>query len=82
MRVVRVKESFLQRSYPMAEKKMAERKVIWAVDPFCDDCRLTRRTAWGIHVLAAQWNAEIEPVYILGDLPPTVAMLPLGVRDI
>jgi nucleotide-binding universal stress UspA family protein len=57
-------------------------RVVWAVDPFCKECFLVKQTAIAISRLAKQWSAQVEPVYILGDVPPNVRLLPMLVRDV
>lgn len=57
-------------------------KIVWAVDPFCEECTLVKQTARAVSVLATQWNAAVEPVYILGGVPPNVRLLPTLIQDV
>ena len=64
-----------------------KRRMLWAVDPFCDDdCALTRKIARAVGAFAAQWRAEVEPVYALAepihDTRATSALLPVLVPEI
>ena len=56
--------------------------IVWAVDPFCEECPLVKQTARSVAALASQWNAEVEPVYLLGDVPPNVRLLPVLIREV
>lgn len=59
-----------------------QKRIIWAVNPFVDEVTLVKRTAQSLLLLASEWQAEIEPVYILADVPPNVRLLPLLVHDV
>lgn len=58
------------------------RIILWSVNPFADDSRLIRRTAAVLLELAGQWQATVEPVYILQDVPPNVKLLPRLLADV
>src|SRR4051812_22927441 len=62
--------------------QLEQRHIVWAVDPFCEECTLVKQTARALRLLASQWDAEVEPVYLLGCFPPNVKLLPALIRDI
>lgn len=40
------------------------RRIIWAVDPFAQDVKLQRATAWALKAFAKNRDAEVCPVYL------------------
>lgn len=62
--------------------KEPPKRILWSVNPFAEDQRLIKRMAVALALLSEQWGAEIEPVYVLADVPPNVRLLPLLVQDV
>lgn len=63
-------------------QNVKSKRIIWAVNPFVDEVGLIKRTAQALFLLASEWDAEVEPVYILSDVPPNVRLLPLLIHDV
>lgn len=67
----------------MALPRATARRIVWAVDPFSEEIELLRQTGRAVRQLATEWGgAEVEPVYLMGDFPPNVRLLPTLVRDV
>lgn len=61
---------------------VSPRKILWAVDPFCEECPLMKQTACAVATLASQWGAEVEPIYLLGDVPANARLIPSLLSDV